>query len=94
MLNLGVAPHVRELIVNVSGRTFAHKPEGGQVDNGDQVRRLSRFKIEHPEWQVISPKDIRSVLRGETEWRAEGPGGHIARAMELSDLLDELEGKR
>ena len=63
-------------------------------DNGDQVTRLGRFKAEHPEWQVISPADIRSVLRGEVLWRAEGPDGHVAFATELRDLLDELEGKR
>ena len=93
MHNPGLAPHVRELIVNVSGQTFADK-QGGHMDTTDQVRRLKRFEAEHPEWQVISPASPRSVLRGETEWRALGPGGQFARAMELRDLLDEIEGKR
>ena len=63
-------------------------------DNGDQVMRLRHFKAEHPEWSILSPADIRSVLRGEVEWRALGPGGQLVRAIELSDLLDEIEGKR
>ena len=57
----------------------------------DQVKRKERFLAAHPEWRILSPKDVRSVLRGETAWRALGPGGLI-RATELSYLLDELEG--
>ena len=64
--NPALAPHVRELIVNVSGQTFADK-QGGHMDTTDQVRRLKRFEAEHPEWQVISPASPRSVLRGEIE---------------------------
>ena len=94
MVKLALAPHVRELIVNVSGRTFAHKPEGGFMDTEDQVTRLRDFKAEHPEWSILSPADIRSVLRKETEWRALGPGGRLIRSMELRDLLDEIEGTR
>ena len=62
--------------------------------NGDQVTRLRHFKDEHPEWSILSPADVRSVLRGETEWRALGPGGRLIREIELRDLLDEMEGKR
>ena len=63
------------------------------MDTSAQVRRLERFEAEHPEWQILSPDDVRSVLRGESEWRALGPGG-LVRAAELGDLLDEIEGKR
>ncbi len=63
-------------------------------DNGDQVMRLNHFKREHPEWSVLSPADIRSVLRGELEWRALGPDGQLVRAIELRDLLDEIERQR
>ena len=64
------------------------------MDTSDQVIRLAHFKREHPEWSILSPADVRSVLRGETEWRALGPGGDLIRAIELSDLLDQIEGKR
>ena len=94
MHKLALAPHVRELIVNVSGRTFADKPEGGVMDVSDQVKRLEHFKAEHPEWSILSPADIRSELRGEKEWRAQlGPYGEPIRAMELRELLDVLEAR-
>ena len=64
------------------------------MDTTDQVIRLSHFKDEHPEWSILSPADIRSVLRGELEWRALGPDGQLIRAIELRDLLDEIERQR
>ena len=57
----------------------------------DQVARLRRLQARHPKWQIISPRDIRSVLRGEVEWRALSPGGELIRARELRDLLNEIE---
>ena len=63
------------------------------MDVRDQVRRLEYFKAEHPEWSILSPADVRSVLRGETEWRALGPDGQLIRAMELRELLDVLEAR-
>lgn len=50
-----------------------------------------RFQAEHPEWNFISPADPRSRLRGETDWRAVGPGGDVVRDPELRGLLDQLE---
>lgn len=69
-------------------RPCSARREGTDMD--DQVKRRARFEHQHPEWQIISPSDIRSILRGETEWRALGPGGLI-RARELEELLDRLE---
>ena len=56
----------------------------------DQVRRRAGFEAAHPEWRIISPQNIRSILRQETEWRAEGPAGLI-RDRELGGLLDQLD---
>lgn len=60
------------------------------MGNDDQVRRLYRFRHEHPEWQIISPGDIRSVVRSETGWTARGPED-VLHATELRVLLDDLE---
>ena len=57
----------------------------------DQVKRLRHLQAEYPKWQVISPRDIRSVARNEVEWRALGPDGQLIRERELSDLIDEIE---
>ena len=61
------------------------------TDTTDQVKRLLQFSTRHPGWQVISPRDTRSVLRGELDWRATGPGNQFIRERELSDLIDEME---
>ena len=70
---------------------FAHKPEGGQMDTEDQVKRLRRFTTEHSEWQVLSPQDVISTLRGETEWRASSTDGQFVHSADLRDLLDQME---
>ena len=56
----------------------------------DQVKRKDRFLAEHEEWEILSPLDPRSVIRGETGYRALGPPGLI-RDPELGGLLDQLE---
>ena len=56
----------------------------------DQVARLKHIQAEHPGWQIISPRDIRSVARGILDWRALGPHGLI-QERELRDLLNQIE---
>ena len=63
------------------------------TDTTDQVVRLERFRAQHPGWEVIAPQHLRSQVRDETDWRALGPESQLVRAMELRDLLDEIEGK-
>lgn len=61
-------------------------------EDDDQVKRKYRFQAEHPEWHFISPLDPRSLMRGETDWRAIGPpGSDLVRDPELRGLLDRLE---
>ena len=64
-------------------------------ENERQASAAARAVIPpDPEWSILSPADIRSVLRGELEWRALGPDGQLIRAIELRDLLDEIERQR
>lgn len=57
----------------------------------DQVIRKERMLAAHPEWGIVSPFSLRSILRGESSWRALGPAGQFFRERELCDLLDRIE---
>lgn len=72
---------------------WTHRPmtQGSAVDTVDQHGRRVRFEAAHPEWRIISPKETRSVLRGELAWRALGPGDQFVREYELRHLLDQLD---
>ena len=57
----------------------------------DQVARLKHIQATHPGWQIISPRDIRSVARGILDWRALSPSSELICERELRDLLDQIE---
>ena len=52
----------------------------------DQVPRLQRFQADHPEIEIKSPIDTKSVW-----WKAVRDGEQIAVEHDLRRLLDSLE---
>jgi len=53
----------------------------------DQVPRLEAFRAAHPDVEIMSPLDTRSLW-----WKAYQDGKCLAVEHELSLLLDDLDG--
>lgn len=56
------------------------------ADYVDQVPRLEKFRIEHPEIEISNPRDTRSPF-----WRAHRDGELLTVQNNLRFLLDKLE---